>query len=374
MIYVIYHSKNEFVNEQKDSGLRMDLGDRREALRMNIATFGEIMLRLSPPPDEKLFQSPHLRALFGGGEANVAVSLSLFGHDVRYISVIPENEIGEAAVAELRRWGVKTDWVVRQGKRLGVYFAETGANQRASKVIYDRDHSGLADAKRGDIDWTRAFDGLDLFHTTGITPAISASAAELTLEAVRLARAKGIKVSVDLNYRSKLWKYGRSAPEVMREIVKYADIAIGNEEDCQKSLGIKAGADVKSAKLERGVYERLTATVMEEFPNLSRIAITLRESYSADHNGWSAVLRNREKFLTGSRYDIKDIVDRIGGGDAFAAGLIHGLSVMSGDGKALEFAIAASCLKHSLHGDFNLVSEKEVLALMEGDRSGRVQR
>jgi 2-dehydro-3-deoxygluconokinase len=340
----------------------------------NIATFGEIMLRLSPPPYEKFFQSPRLQAIFGGGEANVAVSLSLFGHNVRYISVIPKNEIGEAAVAELRRWGVKTDFIVRQGKRLGIYFAETGANQRASKVLYDRDHSAIADAKRGDIDWNQAFAGVDLFHTSGITPAISQSAADLTLEAVQVAQSKGIKVSIDLNYRGKLWKYGKSAPEVMREIVKYADLGIANEEDCQKSLGIEAGADVKSGKLELGTYERLTVAVMKEFPNLSRIAITLRESISADHNGWTAVLRNRGKFLSGSKYDIKDIVDRIGGGDAFAAGLIHGLSVMSDDRDALEFAIAASCLKHSIPGDFNLVSENDVLTLMKGDQSGRVQR
>jgi len=339
-----------------------------------IATFGEIMLRLSPPPQETFFQSPVLRAIFGGGEANVAVSLSLFGHRVRYISVVPKNEVGDAAVSELRRRGVETDFILRQGSRLGIYFAETGANQRPSKVLYDRAHSGIAEAKPGDVNWDEAFRGIDWFHTTGITPALSQSAADLTLEAVKAAKSKNIKVSIDLNYRGKLWKYGKRAPEVMREIVRSADIGIANEEDCQKSLGIEPGIDVKGGTLDRDAYERLTTRVLDEFPNLSRIAITLRESYSADHNGWSAVLRNRTGFVQGPKYDIRNIVDRIGGGDAFAAGLIHGLLAFSDDRQALEFAVASSCLKHSIPGDFNLASEKEVLDLIQGDRSGRVQR
>lgn len=332
------------------------------------------MLRLSPPDREKLFQSPRLRVIFGGGEANVAVSLSTFGHAARFITAVPKHEVGDAVVNELRRWGVATDCILRQGKRLGIYFAETGANQRASKVIYDRDHSSIAEAKPGDFDWDKSLDGIDWFHTTGITPAISQSAADLTLEAVKTAKAKGIRVSIDFNYRGKLWKYGKSAPEVMREIVKYADVGIANEEDCQKSLGIKADIDVRTGALDRRAYEALTAKVLEEFPSLSRIAITLRESHSADHNGWSGVLRNREKFMTGTSYDVTDIVDRIGGGDSFSAGLIHGLLTLPGDQEALEFAIAASCLKHSIPGDFNLVAEKDVLALMQGDKSGRVQR
>ncbi len=339
-----------------------------------IATFGEIMLRLSPPGNEKLFQSSSLLAWFGGGEANVAVSLALFGHKVRYISVIPPGDIGDAAVAELRRWGVETEFIIRQGKRLGIYFAETGANQRASKVIYDRDHSAIAEAQKGDIDWDKALSSVDWLHTTGITPAISASAADLTLEAVKKAKEKGIVVSLDFNYRGKLWKYGKSAPEVMREIVTFADVGIGNEEDCQKSLGIKPEADIEGGKLELAVYERLTADVLEQFPNLSKVAITLRESHSADYNSWSAVLRTRQKFIVGSKYEITDIVARIGGGDAFAAGLIHGFDLIGDDEKALEFAIASSCLKHSILGDFNLVSEKDVLALMQGEKSGRVQR
>jgi len=339
-----------------------------------IATFGEIMLRLSPPDSERLFQSPQMRVIFGGGEANVAVSLATFGHAARFITAVPRHEVGDAAVNELRRWGVQTDSILRQGKRLGIYFAETGANQRASKVIYDRDHSSIAEAKPGDFDWDKALDGIDWFHTTGITPAISQSAADLTMEAVKAAKARGIRVSIDFNYRGKLWKYGKTAPEVMREIVKYADVGIANEEDCQKSLGIKSDVDVKTGALDRRAYESLTAKVLEEFPSLDKIAITLRESHSADHNGWSGVMRTREKFLTGTSYDVTDIVDRIGGGDSFSAGLIHGFLSMPGDQEALEFAIAASCLKHSIPGDFNLVAEKDVLALMQGDKSGRVQR
>jgi 2-dehydro-3-deoxygluconokinase len=339
-----------------------------------IVTFGEIMLRLSPLGNEKLFQSPYLSARFGGGEANVAVSLAMLGHRVRYISVIPANDIGDAAIMELKKYGVETDFISRQGRRLGVYFAETGANQRPSRVIYDREHAAIAEARPGDIDWDGALDGADWFHTTGITPAISATAAELALQAVKKAKDKGLVVSIDFNYRGKLWKYGKAAPEVMREIVRFADIGIGNEEDCQKSLGIQAAVDVGSGKLDRAVYQELTADVLSEFPNLERTAITLRESHSADRNTWSAVLRSRKEFIPGSSYEITDIVDRIGGGDAFAAGLIHGLEIFNTDTQALEFAIASSCLKHSIPGDFNLISEKEALALMKGEKSGRVQR
>ncbi len=340
----------------------------------NIATFGEIMLRLSPPGKELLFQSPRLSAVFGGGEANVAVSLAVLGHRSRWVSVVPANPVGEAAVRELRRYGVDTDLVVRGGRRLGIYFAEPGANERASQVIYDREGSGLAEAKPGVIDWDAAFAGMDWFHVTGITPALSASAAGLSLEAVKAARAKRMTVSVDLNYRAKLWKYGRPAPEVMREIVGYADLLVGNEEDCQKSLGIGAPVDVASGRLDPKVYEELTAKVMSEFPNLDRVAVTLRESYGADWNRWSAVLRNRKEFLSGPSFDIRAIVDRIGTGDAFAAGLIHGLAGLKPDAEALDFAVAAAALKHSIPGDFNLVGEKDIRALVRGDRSGRVRR
>ena len=339
-----------------------------------VAAFGEIMLRLSPLGQKRLFQSPCFQTFFGGGEANVAVSLARFGHPVRYLSVIPGNDVGDAALRELGKWGVTTEHIVRQGKRLGIYFAESGASQRPAQVIYDRDHSGIAEAKRGDIDWEKAFAGINWFHVTGITPAISRSAADLTLDAVKAAESKGIAVSVDLNYRSKLWKYGVPAAKVMAEIFKFADVGIANEEDCQKSLGIEADVLVQSGPLDIRAYEKLTRRVMDQFPKLSRMAITLRESRSADQNGWSAVMRNRKEFMTGPSYEIADIVDRIGAGDAFAAGLIHGLDIFSSDQEALDFAIAASCLKHSIPGDFNLATESEVLALMKGDASGRVRR
>jgi 2-dehydro-3-deoxygluconokinase len=340
----------------------------------NIAAFGEIMLRLSPPGKELLFQSPRLEAVFGGGEANVAVSLAVLGHRSRWISVVPTTPAGEAAVRELRRFGVDTSFVVRQGRRLGIYFFEPGANERASQVTYDREGSGIAAAEPGVIDWKAAFAGMDWFHVSGITPALSASAAALALEAVKTARAKGMSVSVDLNYRSKLWRYGRPAPEVMREIVGYADTLLGNEEDCQKSLGIGAPIDAASARLDLKVYEELTARVMSEFPNLARVAVTLRESYGADWNRWSAVLRNREEFIAGLSFDIRAIVDRIGTGDAFAAGLIHCVANLKPDTEALDFAVAAAVLKHSVPGDFNIVPEKDILALVRGDRSGRIQR
>jgi 2-dehydro-3-deoxygluconokinase len=340
----------------------------------NIATFGEIMLRLSPPGRELLFQSPRLVAAFGGAEANVAVSLAVLGHRSRWISVVPANPVGEAAVRELRRYGVDTDFVVRGGRRLGVYFAELGANERASQVVYDREGSGLAEAKPGDIDWQTALAGMDAFHIPGITPALSASAAGLSLDAVQAARAKKMTVSVDLNYRSKLWKYGRQAPDIMREIVKGADLLIGNEEDCQKALGIGAAFDGAADRLDPKLYEDLTAEVMAEFPKLNRVAVTLRESVSADWNRWSGVIRNRSEFLAGPSHDIRAVVDRIGTGDAFAAGLIHGLAGFKTDAEALDFAVAASALKHSTPGDFNLAGEKDILALVRGDRSGRVRR
>ena len=340
----------------------------------SVATFGEIMLRLSAPGKERLFQSPRLAAGFGGAEANVAASLALLGHRSRWISVVPGNEIGEAAVRELRRCGVDTSCVRRAGRRLGVYFAEAGANERASLIIYDRDGSGFAEAATGDIDWAAAFSGFEWFHTSGITPALSASAAGLALEAVRAARDAGMTVSIDLNYRSKLWKYGRRAPEIMRELVTYADLLVGNEEDCQKALEFEAEGGAGAGDLDPAAYEELTDRVMIEFPNLSRVAVTLRESPSADWNRWSAVLRNKAGFVVGPSYDIRDIVDRIGAGDAFAAGLIHGLLTRPGDEEALEFAVAASCLKHSIPGDFNLATEKEIRALAAGDRSGRIRR
>ena len=347
---------------------------KKEGTMKKYITFGEIMLRLKPPNRERFFQSPLLEATFGGGEANVAVGLARFGLKVAYVSVIPDNSIGDACIGELRRRGVDTSLIMRKGDRLGIYFLETGANQRPSKVIYDRSHSAIAEAKPGDINWDRVFDGASWFHITGIAPAISLSASELSLEAVKKAKEKGITVFCDLNYRGKLWKYGKSAPEVMTELVKYVDIAIGNEEDCQKSLGVKVDIDVESGRLQAEKYKELTDKVLKLYPNIKKISITLRESHSANHNGWSAVLNNRKEFLISKKYEIHDIVDRVGAGDTFAAGLIYGLNNLDNDKEALEFAVASSCLMHSIPGDLPLLSVEEVKNLSRGAGSGRVQR
>ena len=337
-------------------------------------TFGEIMLRLKPPNCERFFQSPLFEATFGGGEANVAVGLARFGLNIAYVSVIPKNAIGDACIGELRRQGVDTSLIVRKGNRLGIYFLEAGANQRPSVVIYDRSHSAIAEASPGDINWDKVFDGASWFHISGITPAISLSASELSLEVVKKAKEKGITISCDLNFRKNLWQYGKSAPEVMTELVKYVDIAIGNEEDCQKSLGIKKDIDVESGKFQTEKYRELTDNVLGLYSNIKKIALTLRESYSADYNGWSAVINNRKEFLVSKKYEIHNIVDRVGGGDAFAAGLIYGFDNLNSDKEALEFAVAASCLKHSIPGDLPLISVKEVESLVKGAASGRVQR
>jgi 2-dehydro-3-deoxygluconokinase len=340
----------------------------------SVAAFGEIMLRLSPPERERFFQSPRFQTYFGGGEANVVASLSQFGHAARFVTVLPAGEIASAAIRGLRMLGVDTGAIVRAGDRMGIYFAETGANQKPTQVIYDRSHSAIAEAKPGDIDWGRALAGMDWFHISGITPALSRSAADLSLEAVRAAKAAGLTVSIDLNFRAKLWRYGVAAPEVMGEIFRYADVGIANEEEFQKSLGLAAPLPAASGPIDPAAYAALTAAVMDRYPNLSKVAVTLRENTSADRNGWSAALRTRAGFTAGPRYEIADIVDRIGGGDAFVAGLIHGWDLFPTDAEALAFALAASCLKHSVPGDFNLVSEREVLALMRGDGSGRVRR
>ncbi|HOM67093.1 MAG: 2-dehydro-3-deoxygluconokinase [Chloroflexi bacterium ADurb.Bin120] len=341
---------------------------------MKFLTFGEIMLRLKPPYHERLFQGLMLEATFGGGEANVAVSLANYGMDVSYLTVLPKNAIGDACVQTIRKFGVDTSRIQRGAGRMGIYFLEPGANQLPSKVVYDREFSAIALAKPGDIDWDQAFSGIDWFHITGITPAISESAMLLSLQSVKAAKEKGITVSCDLNFRKNLWKYGKNAPEVMTELVKYVDVAVANEEDCQKSLGIKVDADVESGKLDVSKYEALTNQVLAQYPDMKLIAITLRESQSADINGWAGCLNDREQFYLSTRYEIRDIVDRVGGGDAFCSGLIYGLNAFTGKQDALEFAAAASCLKHSIIGDFNLVSIADVLNLMGGDASGRVQR
>ena len=342
---------------------------------MKFLTFGEIMLRLKAPGQERFFQSPMLEATFGGGEANVAVSLANYGQDVSFLTVLPKNAIADECVKELRKFGVDTARIVRTDTgRMGIYYLEGGANQLPSKVVYDRAWSAIALAKPGDIDWDAAFAGVDWFHITGITPAISETAMALSLESVREAKKRGITVSCDLNYRKNLWKYGKKAEEVMGELTKYVDVAIANEEDVQKSLGITTDVVVESGSLDRAKYRALGDKVLRAYPNMQMIAITLRESRSADSNGWAACLNDRTRFYESRRYEISDIVDRVGGGDSFAGGLLYGLTAYGDRQKALEFAVAASCLKHSILGDFNRVSISDVEKLIGGDGTGRVQR
>jgi 2-dehydro-3-deoxygluconokinase len=343
-------------------------------MSMPVVTFGEIMLRLKSPGHERLLQSPRLEATFGGAEANVAVALAQWGMDAAFVTMLPANPLGDAAIAELRRAGVDTARIRRGGDRLGIYYVEAGAAQRPSKVVYDRAGSSIAVAAPGDFDWDATFAGARWFHISGITPAISASGAALALEAVRQARSRQIPVSCDYNYRANLWKYGPKAPEVMREIVQLVQVGIANEEDCQQSLGIASAADATSGHLDTGAYRALAERVLEAFPNLEKQIITLRESRSADHNVWSGCLHNRSQFFVSQRYDITDIVDRVGSGDAFAAGAIYGLLTYGDDQRALEFAAAAGCLKHSVPGDFSRIASSEVERLLKGDASGRVQR
>ena len=341
---------------------------------MKVLTFGEIMLRLKAPGHERFFQSPMLEATFGGGEANVAISLANYGMDAEFLTVLPKNDIAECCIRELRYFGVDTKKIVRSEGRMGIYYLEGGANQLPSKVVYDRAYSSIALAKPGDIDWDKAFEGVDWFHITGITPAISESAMELSLEAVKEAKKRNITVSCDLNYRKNLWKYGKKASEVMRELAKYVDVAIANEEDVQKSLEITVDVNVESGELDRKKYKALGNKVLESYPNMKCIAITLRESHSADWNGWVACLNDGKDFYVSKKYEIRDIIDRVGGGDSFAGGLIYGLNQYEDKQSALEFAVAASCLKHSVIGDFNRVSVSDVEKLMGGDGTGRVQR
>ncbi len=339
-----------------------------------MVAFGEIMLRLKSPGAERLLQTPFFEATFAGGEANVAVSLANFGMDSAFVTVLPRNDIGDACVRELRSFGVDMSCAARADGRMGVFFLEKGANQRPSKVVYDRAYSAIAQARPGSIGWKKVFKGASWFHITGITPAISMNAAELSIEAVKTAREAGLTVSIDLNYRGKLWKYGKSAPEIMSEMIKYADIIIANEEDCQKALGISAGIEIEKGELETKKYEELSGRVLEAAPNIKTIAITLRESKSADYNRWSACLNDRNRFYVSRKFEIKNIVDRVGSGDSFAAGLIYGLANGKSSEDALNFAVSASCLKHSIPGDFNRISIEEAELLAGGDASGRVQR
>lgn len=341
---------------------------------MKVLTFGEIMIRLKAPGVERFFQSPLLEATFGGGEANVAVSMANYGIDAAFLTVLPDNVLGDSAIKELRSFGVDTSKIIRGKGRLGIYFLEGGANQLPSKVVYDRDFSSIAMAKPGDISWDEVFEGVDWFHITGITPALSEDVMKLSLESVMVAKEKNITVSCDLNFRKNLWKYGKKATEVMTELVKYVDVAVANEEDCQKSLGVTVDINVEGGSLDRNKYKELTEMVLNLYPNLKIIAITLRESKSADINGWAACLNDRKNFYLSKKYEIRDIVDRVGGGDSFAGGLIYGINNFKDKQEALEFAVAASCLKHSISGDFNRVSISDIEKLSGGDGSGRVQR
>jgi 2-dehydro-3-deoxygluconokinase len=339
-----------------------------------VVTFGEIMLRLSPPGFERLFQSPVLQATFGGGEANVAVSLAHLGLESRYVTCVPANPIGDAALRVLRAEGVDVTFVRRSGGRLGLYFAETGASQRASTVVYDRAGSAISQLRPGDIAWPEVLGGAAWFHVTGITPALGAGVAGATREAVEAARAAGATVSLDLNYRAKLWTKAE-AQQVMRPLASLAHLIVANEEDIQATLGVEVrGTDVTSGRLDLAGYRDAAARVSTEF-GVERVAITLRESHSASRNGWSAVLHDGPtgRFLEGQRYDVT-LVDRIGGGDAFAAGLIFGLVTGRSPEAALRFAIAAGALKQTIPGDFNRVGVAEVDRLAGGDQSGRVQR
>jgi len=340
-----------------------------------VVTFGEVMLRLSTPGFERFGQASAFEASFGGGEANVAVGLASFGVNARYVTLLPSNPLGDACVRFLRSFGVDTGRIVRTEGRMGIYFLESGAVQRPSKVLYDRAHSCIAEAGRGDVNWHEALGGAQWFHFTGITPAISKGAAELCEEAACTARQMGLTVSCDLNYRAKLWKWGKSADQVMSELVRQADIAIGNEEDAEKVFGIRAPhAQVEAGKVEAAHYRHVAEKLMERFPNLRKVAVTLRGSLSASHNTWSALLFDGATLYTGPSYDITHIVDRVGGGDSFAAGLIYCLLQGKDAQAALDFAVAASCLKHTIPGDVNLVTVEEVEALLKQGGAGRVQR
>ncbi len=343
-----------------------------------VVTFGEIMLRLAPPGFLRFSQTNSFEVVYGGGESNVAVSLANYGVDVDFVTRLPNNDIGHCAMMEMRKRGVGVNKIVWGGDRLGIYFLETGAVSRGSKVVYDRAHSAIAEIKSGMIDWNAVFDGVAWFHWTGITPAISQGAADVCLEAVKAASAKGITISTDLNYRAKLWKYGGDREAIMTELTSYCDIILGNEEDAEKHFGIhpegldvhKHGHDVKAE-----AFLSVCKQMMEKFPRAKKVITTLRGSISASHNTWAGVLYDGSKMYETRQYQITDIVDRVGGGDSFMGGLIYGLlKYPEDDQNALDFAVAASCLKHTIKGDANLSTIAEVEKLMGGDASGRVAR
>jgi 2-dehydro-3-deoxygluconokinase len=341
-----------------------------------VVTFGEVMLRLNPPGFLRLGQARSFDVAFGGGEANVSVSLANFGLATDFVTRLPNNDLGEACLACLRSYGVGTTQVIRGGSRIGIYFLENGAVQRGSKVLYDREGSSIATIKKGMLDWEAVFAEADWFHWTGITPAVSESLCAVCLEGILKARQMGLTVSCDLNYRAKLWKWGKKAGEVMPEMVRHCDIAVGNEEDADKVFGIKApDVDVSAGRVEAEKFGAVAEGLKKAFPNLKLIGITLRGSLSASHNTWSGILYDGTRLYTAPVFNITDIVDRVGGGDAFVGGLIYGLKTY-GDNlqKALDFAVAASCLKHSIVGDFNMVTVEEAEKIMSGEVSGRVSR
>ena len=337
-----------------------------------IVTMGEIMLRLSTPNNEKFIQADEFDINYGGGEANVAVSLANYGHDAEFVTAVPSNPIGECAVAALRKYNVGTKHIARSGERLGIYYLETGSAMRASNVVYDRAHSSISTATPDEFDFDEIFKDADWFHFTGITPAVSDAAIALTEAALKAAKAHGVTVSVDLNFRKKLWTKEK-AQSIMKPLMQFVDVCIGNEEDAELCLGFKPDADVEAGHTDAEGYKGIFQQMMKEF-GFKYVVSTLRESFSATHNGWKAMIYNGEEFYTSKRYDIDPIIDRVGGGDSFSGGIIHGLMTKPNQGAALEFAVAASALKHTINGDFNLVSIEEVEALAGGDASGRVQR
>ncbi len=341
-----------------------------------VVCFGEIMLRLTPPAMRRFSQASSFDVIYGGGESNVAVSLANYGLPVDFVTRLPTTDIGECALMEMRKRNVGTSYIARGGERLGIYFLEIGAVSRGAKVVYDRAHSAMSSIKSGMIDWDAAFEGADWFHWTGITPAISQGAADVCLEAIKKANELGITVSTDLNYRKKLWKYGKEPSEVMPALVEGCDVILGNEEDAEKHFDIHPeGVDVtKGDSVHAESYLSVCKQLMERFPRCKKAIVTLRGSISASHNSWSGVLYNGTDLLTTNTYQITHIVDRVGGGDSFMGGLIYGLKSYDDDQKALDFAVAASCLKHTIYGDANLATKEEVEKLMGGDASGRVSR
>jgi 2-dehydro-3-deoxygluconokinase len=343
-----------------------------------VVTFGEIMLRLSPPNFLRFSQTNSFDVVYGGGESNVAVSLANYGIDVDFVSRLPENDMGDCALMELRKHGVSTKNILRGGSRLGIYFLETGAVSRASKVIYDRAHSSISEIQPNMVDWEKVFEGVNWFHWTGITPAISQSAADTCLEAVKAASALGITVSTDLNYRAKLWNYGGDREAIMTELTSYCDIILGNEEDAEMHFGIKPeGLDIitQGHEVKADAFLSVCQQMMKKFSKAKKVITTLRGSISASHNTWAGVLYDGKTMFESPQYQITDIVDRVGGGDSFMGGLIYGLiTYPKDDQNALNFAVAASCLKHTIKGDANLVSVEEVKKIMAGDTSGRVAR